>query len=1715
MRKLIAIAAESLAYVLIAAALIGLLAAYTVSRRGWTRETLRKVAAQELANFLGGAVSLGPVTGDIWHGMTVQGFSVADASGRQALAAEQLHVDWNLPAILRGTQAPSQAIRRLRIVRPYVCLVQDEAGHFNLERLYFVLTRGAKAAGPPPRLVLEIVDGTLEYDLRGPKVPRPLRRGRLYDLKLTADTRRPDFMLVTARGAAAGAPVREVSVKLGSLTESGALGVTLAAQNVNIGAFVGLTKARLPARVLAGLADCRVTVYRGGRKARVEWSAALNARGVRAQLSGTAGELSSQTLTFYATPRTLWLSAPVVKWGRSSAAVDLGLQEYARPSVALRLRRVNAYWPEVKAAMPASSRQKLDSITFDGWVRGEGEFLGPKDHGEVQAFVAVGSPLTLRSHEGATLSAAAARFRVAAHDLAHPGVTFEVELRKPSAVNLPETDFNGRKHRPQLDGLGDLLVTGTSCGGTTLAATTFSAQCFRLGDFSARNVAAKLGLSGDVLRLSEVSLETLGGRVTVAGFAGRHESRQKVVLAGSFQDVDLSTAARRLGGEAQELGGRCDGRFTVVALGERPQAEAFVVAKGLVARDYAFGKAAAMCRLDGQKVTIPWLLADNEAGPMTGAGELDLHSKRITLRFAAGPVEIGSLGAQTGFEGWSGKLWSTGILYGTSGEAKVQAEIVSHRPCRGKAYVEAVYAQIEGNRDRLTVPVLLACRDGAVAQFSGELTEVSAERPYAHVWGELHALGVDVASLFSWLGSEAKERPTGLLEAHARVNGTLAQPEVEGDLKAAALTYRQYHAPFLGGSFSLASKQFEWKSVSGVVEGVHVSGAVSAKNFASSETGANVEVSVRTEETDLSRIMLVRRQGLELDGRGAIRQARLHWEGDRLASATALGAIEGLRLGNLTASAVELNVRTEGREVVLLPARIRLANGLCQVSGRYDTEARTLGVTGELTNCALEDFLSAAASATRALTADRERGRALGRRLESWSHRVKGPISGIVTLAGPTHSLHLTANFDNLALALNGRELPQAQLRCAYDVAEKTVRDLALEARYGEGLITAEGSLVLGGTVRVFADASALDVRELRQWLPWLPPATGTLQVTCLVTGDSHRPVIKGSCDIAGLSISGARLDLASVPVFTVQEGGLSIDTLVLKRGPHELVLHGRLPFTWDGPAMPPDQPVQFRASFDAVDLPTFVALLTEYYRTTYPDRPEGLLSRLEAQGVANGTLNVAGTLREPRISGVLEVDASAFKLRDWSHPLRNARVRATLTPTAGGTEIALEGPDANYAQLAVRGGGKVILRATQLDRLFYNDYHLVFSVTAPEQTFAGGTTAKDLALVAALDTVEPGKARLFIRQGSAKLGAGKVVLTGTMDLTVPRWSELERNTADLLMEFDGASVRYSRLFDGLLAGTVRLSNPQAGQPAVLSSRLTLSRARVSLGPTQAPGELYAPPPSAPNLGLDLTLDLGQDVTIRGAGLHVPVQPAPKAVVLTGSLREPSLRGFLSARQGRASLPGGFLSVKHFEVGMALSTGPPQAPVGRRALTWTAIVRGEAERVLAQTEVNGRPIGPVHIYLRFAGELPGEIRVSATSDPPLAEQEIYAILGAEPFGGLATGTAAKDLVSEQFASLLGLGLKAEVFEPLEAELRAMLGLSEFQITFALNQPVEVRVGKYLLKDLLVSYQRSLAPEAKIDWWLSLSYEVGPGMVVGYYTRSDGEKRFTVGRRRTW
>jgi len=184
-------------------------------------------------------------------------------------------------------------------------------------------------------------------------------------------------------------------------------------------------------------------------------------------------------------------------------------------------------------------------------------------------------------------------------------------------------------------------------------------------------------------------------------------------------------------------------------------------------------------------------------------------------------------------------------------------------------------------------------------------------------------------------------------------------------------------------------------------------------------------------------------------------------------------------------------------------------------------------------------------------------------------------------------------------------------------------------------------------------------------------------------------------------------------------------------------------------------------------------------------------------------------------------------------------------------------------------------------------------------------------------------------------------------------------------------------------------------------------------------------------------------------------------------------------------------------------------PPRQRRLALDSRVWGQAEGTVRGTTPSGEDLGPVKVTLNLSGELPPNHVLAASSEPPLPSSEVNELLAIAPLrpdSRLASDRAqgVDDMLANAVASRIFHG----VLSPLQEELSETLGLEQFDITVGLNQPVELRVGKYLVKDLLVSYRRTAGgPEEEYD--LRVSYNVKGRYEVGWQSDERQRSEFAI------
>ncbi len=577
-----------------------------------------------------------------------------------------------------------------------------------------------------------------------------------------------------------------------------------------------------------------------------------------------------------------------------------------------------------------------------------------------------------------------------------------------------------------------------------------------------------------------------------------------------------------------------------------------------------------------------------------------------------------------------------------------------------------------------------------------------------------------------------------------------------------------------------------------------------------------------------------------------------------------------------------------------------------------------------------------------------------------------------------------------------------------------------------------------------------------------------------------------------------------------------------------EITMEGALPWQWSAPWLPPDGPVALKAQMADIDLSFLTPILDAMAREKDPRKHAAvgsLWSRLEARGAMSGALEVSGAWGQPELRGSMDLADGYVKAPNWDYPLDDIQVGVSFVREAGRNRGIIRKAGARWGEV----------RASTQDALAYldhlgdpgkNEYHADLTVKSDRPMDVSGMTIGQVSGAVGFHTrrqdvvgaPEPvGTHELTFEDVTVALGDGRATLSGYGKLSDLSLKSFHRNEYDIVLEAQAARLSLGKQVRGLLDGSVRLHKPEAEadrEPRVrLDGRLVLNDAQLALAIPTGGGEgvIYGAPPDVPSPELDVALDVGSDVEIRGLGVVVPIATT-RAAHLTGTLQRPVLSGDISTGGGDVDLPAQVMRVTKADIDYRF--GPRLGPLRseRVPLGLTGNVDIRAERSIANTQIAGEDDETIQVMIAVEGRLPDDIRVRTWSDPPLTEEQLLVMLGSQTLsalsGGGGTGNLA-DALSEQALQALAAGFRAAIFKPIESELAKALGLSEFTISFGFNQAMGVRLGKYLIKDLLVSYQRSIAGGAGEQYLLSISYRLRDQFRVAYTTDELGHSRVKV------
>jgi translocation and assembly module TamB len=336
------------------------------------------------------------------------------------------------------------------------------------------------------------------------------------------------------------------------------------------------------------------------------------------------------------------------------------------------------------------------------------------------------------------------------------------------------------------------------------------------------------------------------------------------------------------------------------------------------------------------------------------------------------------------------------------------------------------------------------------------------------------------------------------------------------------------------------------------------------------------------------------------------------------------------------------------------------------------------------------------------------------------------------------------------------------------------------------------------------------------------------------------------------------------------------------------------------------------------------------------------------------------------------------------------------------------------------------------------------------------------------------------ITEGSARAGGGQVRLEGAMRLNLSPagpWIEIRQETP-LVVQASPMHLQAPPVLDGRVEGALRLWGTvgDRARPATLEGRIAVSEGTVGTAVTLPSGNGQNGEARFPLVFQRLQLEVGRDLAVRVGDARVVLQPQG-ALVLTGTLASPQLEGTIQAQRGVIVALG-----NTFDLQEGVATFRPVLGA-RPQISVRAVTR----------------VGPNVITLTVRGVAPGALSLDLESDPPQQQSEIAMLLGQQ--AGLT------QLLGGDATALLRAEITRRLFAPVTLAVGRALGLSELAIEYDFEQPLRLRAGRLLLRDLYLTVTTTF--EETQRWWWALEYRFTPGWQLAVQIDPQGRAQAIV------
>lgn len=789
----------------------------------------------------------------------------------------------------------------------------------------------------------------------------------------------------------------------------------------------------------------------------------------------------------------------------------------------------------------------------------------------------------------------------------------------------------------RLNGAGPLKAGITGPTSDPVISVSGSVPGASILGYKAQNIRLAGVYRRDGIEFRSVNCNIMGGKVALEGTASLGKT-QELSIRGCARKITLAKLPLPNNIKTSGVG---NASFSIQGLLSKPQVVADASASDINVAGFKVNKVNARIKYDGKDFHVTRLRAvGGPAGSVALAGQLSTKSLQIYVKTDG--ADLGQLTGLLGLDGLKGTGYIRGWVKGTLSKPRFAGDAELFEGSFKEYPIDYARVSLSGDTSGVRISQAIARMYPAELKLSGQIGRLTAERIPFQLDGDVDRL--TIKKLTDLLGRQIDL--TGTISGSVDASGIYVKQAVTGKSHFIQLeansSLKLEHATAYGLPVSEAQAQVGYLNDKLKVSNARltsdeavldVSGQVALStnelNFKANVAGLNL-ARIRDKIKDYAIVGGV----MKADGTvtGTISNPSLSVQ----ASVSGL-SVNGraFELAKIEGNYVDGNVASFNAELG------RGKQSMTFSAANFNPRSNHLdSASGELKNVSLvdmRDILVESPYAASPRAAGLQKVLANVPRINSGDVNASFEVSG--SLEKPSGNISLKA----ADVGLDIRKIESIQLEATAVDGLVTLKKAAAESQ--QAILTLKGSYSIPeGNVNLEVDASNFDLSTLSAWIGSKAPG-GIMSVYADVKGSIDAPSIIASVDVLKPSYAGVVFDAFRLGKLDVKKDSIEISDVFLASGSHQAVASGKLPWSWDEFKIPTDKPIALTASIKEQSL----SLIHSF--------TGGLFDKARTQGTIEGSLDVAGKISDPQLTGKFKVQNGTLAVRNFSNEFSNLNI--------------------------------------------------------------------------------------------------------------------------------------------------------------------------------------------------------------------------------------------------------------------------------------------------------------------------------------------------------------------------------------------------------------------------------------------------------------------------